>query len=89
MPICVPIKDLKDTSKFTNTVLSATEPVVVTKNGKESFIAMSPAQYEGLRLEAARSRLYQILDDREAQITAGNVHEAEQTADYLKTRYGL
>ena len=41
MPICVPIKDLKDTSKFTNTVLSATEPVVVTKNGKESFIAIS------------------------------------------------
>ena len=89
MPICVPIKDLKDTSKFTNTVLSVMEPVVVTKNGKESFIAMSPAQYEGLRLEAARSRLDQILDEREAQIAAGNVHEAEQTADYLKTRYGL
>ena len=89
MPICVPIKDLKDTSKFTNTVLSATEPVVVTKNGKESFIAMSPAQYEGLRLEAARSRLYQILDECAAQIAAGNVQEAERTADYLKARYGL
>ncbi len=89
MSICVPVKDLKDTSAFTATVLESAEPVIVTKNGRESFIAMSPSQFEALRLEGARSRLYQMVDEAEADIAAGKVYDSKGTADYLKARYAL
>lgn len=89
MSICLPVKELKDTAAFTQKVLSANEPVIVTKNGKESFIAMSPAQYEGLRSEAARSCLLEITDNRMAGIAAGQFEDASATLDMIKQRYGL
>ncbi|MFR3273353.1 MAG: hypothetical protein ACLTQI_05840 [Slackia sp.] len=48
MPICVPIRDMKDTAAFAETVHAAQAPVIVTKNGKETLVSMSPEVYEGL-----------------------------------------
>lgn len=89
MATCVPVKDLKDTAAFTNIVLESSGPVIVTKNGRESFVAMSPAQYDALRMEGARARLYQMIDGAEADIAAGRVHDVGETASYLSARYGL
>ena len=47
MPVCVPIKEMKNTASFTETVMEAQEPVFVTKNGREAIVSMSPEVYEG------------------------------------------
>lgn len=50
MPLitCVPMKELKNTAAFTETVQSAGGPVIVTKNGSEAFVSMSMDCYESL-----------------------------------------
>ena len=35
MTVCVPIKDMKNTAEFTDTVRRSPEPVFVTENGRE------------------------------------------------------
>lgn len=89
MPICAPVKDLKNTAEFTRLVTEADEPVMVTTNGKVSFVAMSIEEYDALRAEGALSRLYETLDRAEADVKAGNWTSADETVARLKQRYGL
>lgn len=86
---CVPIKDLKNTSEFSDTVRSASGPVVVTKNGREAFVAMSPSCYESLCAEAARAGLYQAIDVAEQDIAQGRVSDAREVSASLRAAYGL
>lgn len=58
---CVPMKELKNTAEFTDTVQNAAGPVLVTKNGREAFVALSMSGYEALCAEAARAKLYQAI----------------------------
>ena len=63
MPICVPIKDMKDTAKFARLVEEANGPVTVTKNGYDAFVVMRSADYDRLaneREEEAKQRLEQV-----------------------------
>lgn len=89
MPICVPMRELKDTAKFTETVCAASEPVIVTKNGREAFVSMSIEEYDGLLMEAARSRLLQRIDLAEREIAEGKYTPIEETTARLRERYGL
>ncbi len=86
---CVPVKELKNTSSFTDTVQAAKGPVIVTKNGQEAFVSMSMDCYESLCLDAARARLYQAIDLAEDDFTAGRVVDARGLGVGLKDRYGL
>lgn len=86
---CVPVKELKNTSSFTDTVQAAKGPVIVTKNGQEAFVSMSMDCYESLCLDAARARLYQAIDFAEDDFTAGRVVDARGLGAGLKDRYGL
>ena len=38
MPVCVPIKDMRDTAKFSELVETTTGPVTVTKNGYSKIL---------------------------------------------------
>ena len=87
--ICVPVKDLKNTAAFTETVQSTSGPVIVTKNGQEAFVSMSLGCYEGLCAEAARSRLYQAIDRAEDDYASGRSIDARQLSSDLRQRYGL
>lgn len=89
MTVCVPIKDLKNTAEFTETVRRAGGPVTVTKNGRSAFVSMTPEHYEALRLEAARAQLYRVIDRAEADIDAGRVTDARESQASLRERYGL
>lgn len=89
MPTCVPIKELKNTAAFTETVCNASGPVFVTKNGREAFVSMSPACYESLMRQAALSDLYQTLDRAEAEVERGDTMLATSCIDSIKAQYGL
>ena len=50
MTVCVPIKDLKNTATFSKLVESSPDPVIVTRNGRESFAVMTVEELDALRL---------------------------------------
>ena len=60
MAVCVPIRDLKDTSKFSDLVMREHE-VIVTKNGYNAFRCISEERMAAIELleekEKLRSRL--------------------------------
>ena len=89
MTVCVPIKDLKDTTAFAETVAEARGPVTVTRNGKDVFVSISMDEYESMKMEAARSRLYQSIDRAEADFREGRPHDASETIASLEARYGV
>lgn len=89
MPICVPMKELKDTAAFAERVEQAQEPVIVTKHGREAFISMSVEVYEGLRRQAARAELYSIVDRGLDDVEQGRVSGARVVTKALRERYGL
>ena len=87
--ITVPMKDLKNTADFTATVQKSSSPVLVTKNGREEFVAMSKEAYEALALEAARSRLYAAILEAEDDFAAGRYEELSDSQAACRARYGL
>ncbi len=72
MPRNVPIRNLKDTAGFLAFVLEDAEPVIVTKNGEEAFVAMRPAAYEKMRMRGVRAELLEMLIQDDEDIANGN-----------------
>ena len=89
MPTCVPIKELKNTAEFSRIVEESPSPVIVTKNGYGSFVAMTTQAYEALKLAAARAKLYQIVDQSERDISENHTMEARSAIAETRARYGL
>ena len=89
MPVCVPIKELKNTADFSRTVRESASPVIVTRNGADDFVAMTLEQYEALSLEAARARLYEAVDRGEDDIRCGRTVDARDAMERLRARHGL
>lgn len=87
--ICVPAKELKNTQQFAETVQNSEGPVIVTKNGRESFVSMSMDCYRSLCLESARARLYDSLDRAEADISSGGGVDADELIGSIRNRYGI
>ena len=71
MPRNVPIRNLKDTAGFLAYVLEDAEPVMVTKNGEEAFVAMRPAAYEKMRMRGVRAELLEMLIQDDEDIANG------------------
>ncbi len=89
MQTCVPIKELKNTAEFSRLVEESPSPVIVTKNGYDSFVAMTTQAYEALKLEAARAKLYQIVAQSERDIAENRTVEAHSAIADARERYGL
>ena len=89
MATCVPIKELKNTGEFTSTVLKSQSPVIVTKNGKEVFVAMTMESYESLKLEIARAELHASVAKAEANYSEGRFVEARSAIAAIGAKYGL
>jgi len=45
MPICIPIKDLRDTAAFDAMVESSPTPITVTKNGYDRFVCVKSSDF--------------------------------------------
>lgn len=89
MAVCVPIKDLKNTATFAETVESSADPVIVTRNGRDAFAVMTVEKLDALRLEASRADLYRKVAAAEADVAAGRVTEARASQRAARERYGL
>lgn len=55
MLVCVPVKDMRDATRFTETMESSTGLAAVTKNGFNQFVAIRSEDYGRLEAELARA----------------------------------
>ena len=89
MPRCIPIKEIKNTTEFARIVEESPEPVIVTRNGREAFAAMSIELLDAMRMERARADLYRLLDEAEEASRDGRVVDARDSIKRTRDRYGL
>ena len=65
-----PISDLRNKSHEISKIChDSGEPVYITKNGEDDLVVMSVAAYER---DQARLELYRLLDEAEADVSAGD-----------------
>ena len=85
----VPITEMKDTAAFSRMIEAEDGPVIVTKNGRESMVVLTPAAFEALRLESARTVLYERIDRAEQDFAAGRVVDGFEAMGRIREKYGL
>lgn len=88
MPVCVPIKDMRDTAKFSELVEREPGPITVTKNGYDQFVVMRSSDYDELLRMEAKNRIMErmLVAERErAEDKSLNLHDALAS---LRKRYG-
>lgn len=89
MPICVPIKDMRDTAKFSELVETAPGPVTVTKNGYSKFVVMRSEDYDQLEGERAKVSLLSRMTLAEHERAEGESRDAFESLADIRKRYGL
>ena len=89
MLTAVPVRDLKDTAKFCQTVHESDGPIVVTRNGYDEFFVLSPEQYHELEMARHRQLIYEVVDAAEDSLAAGKGISARPALAQIRQRYGL
>lgn len=70
MPVIVPVRDLKNTTRISKLCNSEKRPVFITRNGYGDMVIMSMAFYEE---SIGRNAVYAKLEEARADIAAGRV----------------
>lgn len=89
MPTAVPVRDLKDTAKFCQTVRESDGPIVVTRNGYDEFYVLTPEMYREFDMALRRQALYEAVDAAEERMAAGKGVAARSALAEVRQRYGL
>lgn len=85
MPVIIPIRDLRDTSKISEMTHRLQEPIFVTKNGYSDLVVMSAEIYEKLMLQ---NRIDQSIFDAEKEMdNGGKPISLEEARKELDERY--
>lgn len=88
MATAVPIRETKDTAKFSKMVHESGS-VTVTKNGYDDYVAMTTEEYDSLRHRASMADLYAKLLVSERDVAEGRTTPFEDFREEMKRRYGL
>lgn len=89
MPVCVPVKDLRDTASFVDLVRTSPEPITVTKNGYDEFVCMRSADYRNLERAKARADLLARIAIAERERAQGQGVDAFEDINSARAAYGL
>ena len=89
MPLCVPIKDLRDTAAFDEMVSTSPTPVIVTKNGYDRFVCVKSSDFSRWEQAEARACLLERIMLSERERTEGTNIDAFEATESLKEKYGL
>lgn len=89
MPLCVPIKDLRDTAAFDEMVATSATPIIVTKNGYDRFVCVKSSDFSKWEQAQARARLLERIMISERERAEGKSVDAVQATKALREKYGL
>ena len=89
MPVCVPVKDMRDTSRFAELVEASAGPVTVTKNGYSKFVVMRSEDYDRIEADLAKARLMERIVIAERERHEGAAKDAFDSLSAIEAKYGL
>ena len=85
MPIILPIRDLRDTSKVSELAHKNREPIHFTKNGYSDLVVMSSEYYDWF---ARENRIDQAIFEAEQEFAeTGEAIDAEDAFSELEKKY--
>ena len=88
MTKCAPIRDMKDTARFSRFVEEAGEPVSVTKNGYDYLVVMTTDAYNDLSTQLAEAKLLASVAQAELDIASGQLVDGEAHIALMREKYG-
>jgi PHD/YefM family antitoxin component YafN of YafNO toxin-antitoxin module len=88
MATCVPVKDLRDTATFLRLVEESRDPITVTKNGYDKFVAIKSEDYQDLCDRAAANDLMARMLIAEQERATNDHIDAHEALTSLKARHG-
>ena len=88
-PAAVPVRDLKDTARFCQTVRESDGPIVVTRNGYDEFFVLTPELFHEYEMMRRRQELWAEVDAAEARLAAGQGVPAREALEQIRQRHGL
>ena len=89
MPICMPIKDMKDTASFAKKVEDAQGPITITRNGYDVFVVMKSEEYEAMQAVLSKIRLLERMVQAESEYRKEQFIDGDEFINSLKEKYGL
>lgn len=89
MPVCVPVKDMRDTARFAELVETSAGPVTVTKNGYSKFVVMRSEDYDRMEATLARAHLLERMAIAESERRDGTARSALDSLAEIEAKYGL
>ncbi len=89
MTIAVPVRDMKDTAKFCQTVRESDGPIVVTRNGYHEFFVLSPELFHEYEMARRRQELYEAVDAAETRLASGQGVPARDGLARIRKSHGL
>ena len=88
MPVCVPVRDMKDTAAFASLV-ERERDVTVTRNGYSAMHCLSNEEYEAQREEVAKAKLLSRMLLAETEIASGDYTDLSAFSASIRQRYDL
>ena len=86
---CAPIRDMKDTARFSRFVEDAGEPVSITKNGYDHLVVMTTDVYDSLKTQLAEARLLASIAQAELEIANGQLVDGKAHIALMRDKYGF
>lgn len=87
MRTCVPIREMKDTARFSRLVEEAKEPVSVTRNGYSHLVVMTAEAYQALEEQLAEAELLVKIAQAEADIASNRLVDGQAHLAALHEKY--
>ena len=88
MPVCVPVRDMKNTADFVDLVQRESD-VTVTKNGYSVVHCLSEDEYRLLQEERAKARLLSRMMLAEDELASGQAVDFDDFSASVRAEYGL
>ena len=84
MPVIVPVRDMKDTTRISELCHRENRPVFVTKNGYGDMVVMSMEYYQEC---IGRYEIYAKLAEAQTEIDEGKGKDARRALAALRRKY--
>lgn len=84
MPVIVPLRDMKDTTRISELCHREKRPVFVTKNGYGDMVVMSMEHYQEC---IGRYEIYAKLAEAQTEIDEGKGKDARRALAALRRKY--
>lgn len=85
----IPISELKNTSAVTSMCRESPDPLLVTKNGYEELVILTPSAWREASEAIKQNRLYREIAQGEAAMKADDVVDYWEDTARLRESYGL